>query len=75
MLYGITNAVIILCFIVSVFAIIRCLLRIRDIDERIDAIIAQETRQNTKIEILERRERQRQAEQQQINARDLFKPF
>jgi len=63
----------------AMLAIAKCLIDINKIDKRIDEIIAEETRQNKRIDILEKRELIRQLEQKRdqtyIQSKDLFKAW
>ena len=65
-------------FLLAVLAI-TCLININAIDKRIDEIIAEEKRQNKRIENLEKRELIRQLEQSHdkefIETKDLFKTW
>ena len=57
--------------------IAKCLIYINKIDKRIDNILAEEKRQNKRIDVLEKRELIRQLEQKRdqtyIQSKDLFK--
>ena len=57
----------------------KCLININEIDKRIDSISSEETRQNKRIDILEKRELIRQLEQHRdktyIQSKDLFKEW
>ena len=61
----------------TMLAVAKCLININKIDKRIDEIIDEETRQNKRIENLEKRELIRNLEQNRnktyIEAKDLFK--
>ena len=61
----------------AMLAIAKCLININEIDKRIDEIIAEEKRQNKRIETMEKRELIRQLEMRRdkayIEAKDLFK--
>lgn len=61
----------------AMLATAKCLIDINKIDKRIDEICAEETRQNKRIDILEKREQIRQLEQRRdqtyIQPKDLFK--
>ena len=65
-------------FLLAVLAI-TCLININAIDKRIDEIIAEEKRQNKRIENLEKRELIRQLEERHdkayVEAKDLFKSW
>ena len=73
--------ILILCVFVaaSMLAVAKCLIDINKIDKRIDEIIAEETRQNKRIDVLEKRELIRQLEQKRdqtyIQSKDLFKEW
>ena len=73
--------ILILCVFVaaSMLATAKCLIDINKIDKRIDEICAEETRQNKRIENLEKRELIRQLEQKRdqtyIQPKDLFKEW
>ena len=73
--------ILILCVFVaaSMLAVAKCLIDINKIDKRIDEIIAEETRQNKRIDILEKRELIRQLEQRRdkayVESKDLFKDW
>ena len=63
----------------TMLATAKCLIDINKIDKRIDEIIDEETRQNKRIDILEKRELIRQLEQKRdqtyIRPKDLFKEW
>ena len=63
----------------AMLATAKCLVNINEIDKRIDEIIAEETRQNKRIDVLEKRELIRQLEQKRdqtyIQSKDLFKEW
>lgn len=63
----------------TMLATAKCLVNINEIDKRIDEIIAEETRQNKRIDILEKRELIRQLEQKRdqtyVQPKDLFKEW
>lgn len=69
-------AILLLCAFV---AIAYCFVIINEIDKRIDEILAEEKRQNKRIDILEKREQVRQAEERNdktyIDAKDLFEEW
>ena len=73
--------ILILCVLLAgtMLATAKCLIDINKIDKRIDEIIAEETRQNKRIDILEKRELIRQLEQKRdqtyIQLKDLFKDW
>lgn len=73
---GITGYAILFLLAVLVIA---CLININEIDKRIDEIIAEEKRQNKRIDLLEKREQMRQVEQIKdkiyIQSKDLFKEW
>ena len=63
----------------AMLAIAKCLVDINKIDKRIDEILAEEKRQNKRMDILEKRELIRQLEQKRdqtyIKSKDLFKEW
>ena len=63
----------------AMLATAKCLIDINKIDKRIDEIIAEETRQNKRMDILEKRELIRQLELRRdkayVEAKDLFKEW
>ena len=63
----------------TMLAVAKCLIDINKIDKRIDEILAEEKRQNKRIDILEKRELIRQSEQKRdqtyIQPKDLFKEW
>ena len=63
----------------NLLVIAKCLFDINAIDKRIDEVIAEEKRQNKRIDVLEKRELIRQLEQSRdktyVEARDLFKKW
>ena len=69
-------AILLLCAFV---AIVYCFVIINELDKRIDEILAEEKRQNKRIDILEKREQIRQSEQRRdkasIDAKDLFEEW
>ena len=69
----------ILCFLLAIISIAKSLYSINELDKRIDEIIAEEKRQNKRIENLEKRELIRQLEQSHdkefIETKDLFKTW
>jgi low affinity Fe/Cu permease len=73
---GITGYAIMFLLAVLVIA---CLININEIDKRIDEILAEEKRQNKRIDLLEKREQMRQVEQIKdqtyIQPRDLFEKW
>jgi low affinity Fe/Cu permease len=72
-------AILSLCVFLAVLAVAKCLIDINELDKRIDEIIAEEKRQNKRIDILEKREQMRQLEQRKdqtyIEPKDLFKEW
>ena len=68
-------AMILLVFLVLII----CLINISDMDKRIDEIHAEEIRQNKRIDVLEKREQMRQAEERRdkvyIEANNLFEKW
>ena len=73
------DVVMILCFLLAGLFIVKCLIDINEIDKRIEEVIAEEKRQNKRIENLEKRELIRQLEQSHdkefIETKDLFKTW
>ena len=73
--------ILILCVLLAgaMLATAKCLIDINKIDKRIDEICAEETRQNKRIEIMEKRELIRQLEQKRdqtyVQPKDLFKEW
>ena len=65
-------------FLLAVLAI-TCFININEIDKRIEEVIAEEKRQNKRIENLEKRELIRQLEERNdkayVEAKDLFKSW
>ena len=63
----------------TMLATAKCLIDINKIDKRIDEIIAEEKRQNKRMDILEKRELIRQLEQRRdkayVESKDLFKEW
>ena len=63
----------------AMLATAKCLIDINEIDKRIDEICAEETRQNKRIDFLEKREFIRQMEQRRdkayVESKDLFKEW
>ena len=74
-------SILILCVLLAgaMLATAKCLIDINKIDKQIDEICAEETRQNKRIDILEKRELIRQLEQKRdqtyIQSKDLFKEW
>jgi len=68
--------IVLLCFLL---VIAKCLININAIDKRIDEILAEEKRQNKRIDIMEKHEQMRQLEQRKdqtyIQSKDLFKEW
>ena len=75
---GITGYAIMFLFLLAALAV-ACFININEIDKRIDNVIAEEKRQNKRIELLEKREQMRQLEQIRdqtyIQSKDLFKEW
>lgn len=75
----IVYAILLLFFLLAILSIAKSLFNINKIDKRIDEIIAEEKRQNKRIDIMEKREQIRQSEQRHdkayIEAKDLFKEW
>ena len=69
----------VIVLLLAVLAVAKCLIDINELDKRIDEIIAEEKRQNKRIDILEKREHMRQLEQRKdqtyIQSKDLFKEW
>ena len=63
----------------TMLATAKCLIDINKIDKRIDEILAEEKRQNKRMDILEKRELIRQLEQRRdkayVESKDLFKEW
>ena len=63
----------------TMLATAKCLIDINEIDKRIDEIHAEEKRQNKRIDILEKRELNRQLEERRekeyVETKDLFKKW
>ena len=72
-------AILSLCVFLAVLAVAKCLIDINELDKRIDEVIAEEKRQNKRIESLEKRELIRQLEERRdkeyIETKDLFKKW
>ena len=72
-------AILSLCLFLAVLAVAKCLIDINELDKRIDEILAEEKRQNKRIDIMEKREQMRQLErikdQTYIQSKDLFKEW
>ena len=73
------DIIMIFCFLLAGLAIAKCLININEIGKRIDEILAEEKRQNKRIDILEKRELIRQLEQRRdkayVESKDLFKEW
>ena len=69
----------IIMLFLAVLAIAHCLIEINKLDKRIDEIIAEEKRQNKRIDTLEKREQIRQSEDRRdkayIKTKNLFKEW
>jgi low affinity Fe/Cu permease len=69
-------AILSLCVFLAVLAVAKCLIDINELDKRIDEIIAEEKRQNKRIDLLEKREQVRELEQRRdkayVEANELF---
>ena len=65
--------------LLACLAIAHCLIEINKLDKRIDEIIAEEKRQNKRIDTLEKREQIRQSEDRRdkayIKTKDLFEKW
>ena len=72
-------AILSLCVFLAVLAVAKCLIDINELDKRIDEILAEEKRQNRRIDIMEKHEQMRQLEQIKdqtyIQSKDLFKEW
>ena len=72
-------AILSLCVFLAVLAVAKCLIDINGLDKRIDEILAEEKRQNKRIDILEKREQIRQSEQLRdkayVEANELFEKW
>ena len=72
-------AILSLCVFLAVLAVAKCLIDINELDKRIDEILAEEKRQNKRIDLLESHEQIRQSEQLRdkayVEARDLFEKW
>ena len=73
------DIIMIFCFLLAGLAIVKSLIDINKIDKQIDEICAEETRQNKRIENLEKRELIRQLEERRekeyVETKDLFKTW
>ena len=65
--------------LLAVLAVAKCLIDINELDKRIDEIIAEEKRQNKRIDLMEKHEQMRQSELRRdkanIEAKDLFEKW
>ena len=72
-------AILSLCVFLAVLAVAKCLIDINELDKRIDEILAEEKRQNKRIDLLEKHEQIRQAEQLRdktyVEANELFEKW
>ena len=72
-------AILSLCVFLEVLAVAKCLIDINELDKRIDAILAEEKRQNKRIDLMEKHEQMRQLEQIKdqtyIQPKDLFEKW
>lgn len=75
---GIIGYAILFLFLLAVLAI-TCFININELDKRIDEILAEEKRQNKRIDILEKREQIRQSEERHdkayVEANELFEKW
>lgn len=75
---GITGYAIMFLSLLAALAV-ACFININEIDKQIDDVIAEEKRQNKRIDIMEKREQMRQLEQRKdqtyIQSKDLFKEW
>ena len=75
---GITGYAIMFLFLLAALAV-ACFININEIDKRIDNVIAEEKRQNKRIDIMEKHEQIRQSEQRRdkayVESKDLFKDW
>lgn len=75
------DLIMILCVLLAaaMLAVAKCLIDINKIDKRIDEILAEEKRQNKRMDILEKRELIRQLEHRRdkayVEAKDLFEKW
>lgn len=71
-----TEIVYAIIFLCLVLIIAKCFIDINELDKRIDEILAEEKRQNKRIDILEKREQIRQSEERRdkvyIETKDFF---
>ena len=62
-----------------ILVIAKCLININELNKRIDEILNEEKRQNKRIDVLEKREQMRQAEERRdkvyIETKNLFKDW
>ena len=72
---GITGYAIMFLFLLAALAV-ACFININEIDKRIDNVIAEEKRQNKRIDIMEKHEQIRQSEERRdkawVEANELF---
>ena len=72
-------AILSLCVFLAVLAVAKCLIDINELDKRIDEILAEEKRQNKRIDILAKHEQIRQSEQLRdktyVEANELFEKW
>ena len=73
-------SIVYLIFLLCAFlALFKYLIDINELDKRIDEVIAEEKRQNKRIDLLEKREQMRQLEQRHdkayIQSKDLFEKW
>jgi len=65
--------------LLACLAVAKCLIDINELNKRIDEIIAEEIRQNKRIDLMEKHEQMRQLEQRKdqtyIQSKDLFKEW
>ena len=65
--------------LLACLAVAKCLIDINELDKRIDEIIAEEIRQNKRIDLMEKHEQMRQLEQRKdqtyIQPKDLYKEW
>ena len=76
---GITGYAIMFLFLLAVLAVAKCLIDINELDKRIDEILAEEKRQNKRIDLMEKHEQIRQSEERRdkayVEANELFKKW
>ena len=65
--------------LLACLAVAKCLIDINELNKRIDEIIAEEIRQNKRIDLMEKHEQMRQLEQRKdqtyIQSKELFKEW